>query len=892
MKKVYVLLLFIAFSLSSLYAATTGKITGKITDEAAGEPLPFVNVIIVGTNFGAASDLNGEFFILNVPPGKYTLRIQSIGYQTKVINNVTVSIDLTTRVDVSLPEASIELGEIVVEAEAGGIKKDVTSSQALVSSDKIETLPVAELDDVLQLQAGVTKGAGGEFHIRGGRAEEITYKVNGISITDSYDNSRGIEIDNTSVQELQVISGTFNAEHGNALSGIINTVTKEGGSQYHGDIKLYTADYLSDHTEIFPNTDSWNPTYNYQASLSGPVPFMGSVVKFFVNSRYNYDDGWLYGKRVFNTDGSEGDGEYVPMNWSERWMGIGNLSIFASKYFKFNLEALYSDNEYSDYNHAFKYNPDGDVNKFSKSLSSTFTFTHTFSSTSFYTVKASYFNRTFKEYLYESASDSRYMHPDSLNAVSYAFISAGTNLHHFNRETEAFQGKFDFTSQVSSKHMLKFGFEARVDYLDYDDFSLEPKRIDNIQVEPFESAIPLESSLNRELYTAEPIMASAYIQDKIEYESVIINIGLRFDYFDSRGQILVDESDPNIYAPLREGLDDLSYSEKESYFYKDVDAKYKIAPRFGIAYPVSETGVLHFSYGQFFQIPTYRNLFDRSTYKVPTIGSTGSVYGNPDLKPQTTNMYEIGFRQELFDDYLVDVTMFYRDIRDYVSTSPAIQTMNSVVYYKYINRDYANVKGVTFNFNKSFTDNFSFDVNYTLQFSEGISSTPEADFNAANSNSEPTYYLIPLDWDQRHLLNANLYVGGENWGTSLIGRYGTGLPYTPTITQSTADRGLTSGFSQNTRRKPGQFSLDFRIFKSFELMGARFTGYLKVFNLLDNKIVVDVFSDTGKPDFTTEGESLQGSTDANRPNTIDEYLTRPWYYDTPRKVQVGLDISF
>ncbi len=892
MKKVLLSLLISLMIPVSMWSGTTGKLTGTITDGETGEPLPFVNVILLGTNIGGATDLDGKYVILNIPPGKYTVKVQAVGFTTKVVENVSISIDLTTKLDAVLTIEDVELGEVVVQAEAGGIQKDVTSSQSLVSSETIENLPVAELDDVLQLQAGITKGAGGEFHIRGGRAEEIAFKVNGISVTDSYDNSRGIDIDNSSVQELQVISGTFNAEHGDALSGIINTVTKEGKSKYHGDIKIYSADYLSNNTEIFTNIDAINPMYNFQGSLSGPIPGLGDDFRFFVNGRYVYDDGWLYGKRVFNTMGDSSDGDYVAMNWSERIMSIANLSWFASSAFKFNLEALYSKNDYQDYDHAYKWNPDGNVNKYSTSLSSTLTMTHTFSSSSFYTLKASYFNRQFDEYLYENELDSRYLHPDSLNTVSYAFIHAGTNLHRFARQTNSFLGKFDFTSQVHENHLVKFGIEARFDKLEFDDFYLEPETVNNVPVEPFVPSVPEETSPNREKYDADPMQMSAYIQDKIEFESVIINIGLRFDYFDSRGQILVDYTDPNIYIPLRDELKDLSVAEREPYFYKDASAKWKLAPRFGIAYPISATGVVHFSYGQFFQIPTYQRLFDRSSYKIPTTGNPGSVYGNPDLEPQTTTMYEIGFRQEFSNLFLVDLTMFYRDIRDYVTSGPSYETRNGVAYSLFINRAYANVKGVTLDFKKEYSDYFSFDFNYTFQFAEGINSTPEEDFYASRDNTEPTYYLLPLDWDQRHIINASLYVGEDTWGATLLGRYGTGLPYTPSVTQATADRGLTSGFSRNTRRRPNQFSLDLRLFKTFEVFGQEVTTFFRVFNLLDTKIIVNVFSDTGLADFTTEAQSLEGVEDPNRPNTIEEYLIRPWHYDQPRRVQVGFDVAF
>ncbi len=894
MKRSLLIIIISFFPLLFLNAGTTGKLTGVIKDAATGEALPFVNITIVGTNLGAATDIDGKYVILNIAPGKYDIKIQYIGYQTKVIKDVSISIDQTTRLDATLSEASVEIGEVVVQAKAGGIQKDVTSSQSLVSSEDIANLPVAEMDDLLELQSGVTTDKDGGFHIRGSRSEEIAYKVNGISVTDSYDKSRGIEIDNSSIQELQVISGTFNAEHGEAMSGIINTVTKEGKSKLHGDIHLYSSDYLSNHSDIFTHIDSYNPVQNYntQASLSGPVPYTNDKVRYFTNIRYNYDDGWLYGRRKYLPSGLPGDNKFVPMNYNKRLIGIANISWFASSALKFNLEALFSNREFKDYSHDYKYNPDGDVTKFSNSLSSTFTLTHTFSSSSFYTVKASYFNRDFKEYTFEDPYSPNYMHPDSLHKGSYSFFTKGTNLHRFFRTTQTFIGKFDFTSQVQENHLVKFGIEAKTDKLNFDDYNLEPKRINNIQVEPFVPQIPDIISPNRELYDSNPLAASAYIQDKIEYEDVIINIGLRFDYFNSRGQVLVDPSDPNIYAPLRDELKNLSIEERKPFFYKDAEAKYQLAPRFGIAYPISATGVVHFSYGEFFQIPPYQRLFDRGSYKVPTTGTPGSVYGNPNLEPEKTTQYEIGFRQEFFEDYLVDMTMFYKDIRDYITAGPFTETRNGVPYSIYTNRDYANVKGLTVNLNKRFTNYFSLNLNYTYQFAEGSNSTPEDDFNAQRGNKEPTLYLIPLDWDQRHSLNGSVYVGKGTWGASIIGRLGTGLPYTPSVTQFTADRGLTSGFKRNIRRKPNKFFLDVKLHNVFNVGGYDFTVYLKVFNLLDSKIVTDVFPDTGKPDFTTEAQSLRNVIDPNRPNTVSEYLIRPWYYEAPRKVQLGINFSF
>ncbi|MCF8241996.1 MAG: TonB-dependent receptor [Melioribacteraceae bacterium] len=874
-----------------LNAGTTGKLTGTVTDAATGEALPFVNITIEGTNLGAATDLDGNYVILNIPPGKYNVKYQYIGYQAVVVEGVQISIDLTTTQDIELSSASVELGEIVVEGKET-LRKDVTASQSLISAEDISNLPVAELNDILSLQAGVTTGADGSFHIRGGRTTEIAYWVNGVSITDAYDNSRGIEIDNSSVQELQVISGTFNAEYGQALSGIINTVTKEGGMSYHGNIKLYSSDYVSNFTEYFPHVDDLNPiaNYNMQASLEGPVPFTNNNLRFFVTGRYVYDDGYLYGERKFNPDGSPGDGEVVPMDWSKRIMSQANISWNVSSAFKFNLEGLYSKEDYQNYNHGFRWNPDGDVTRYSEALNTTFTMTHTFSNYSFYTLRGSYFFKDFNEYLYDDPLDPRYMHPDSLNTVAYSFLTMGTNLHRFFRETNTFIGKFDFTSQIADRHMIKLGLEGRYHKLKFDDFNLEPLRIDGIPAEPFQAAIPDPSQPNRTKYDSNPIELSAYLQDKIEYDDVIINVGLRLDYFDSRGQVIVDPSDPNIYVPLRQEMQALSIKEREPYYYKDADPKWQLSPRLGIAYPISATGVLRFSYGHFLQIPSFQYLFQNGRFEVGETGSAYGPYGNPDLEAQKTIMYELGFKQEFMESFYVDITGFYRDIRNWITAGPLTLTRNSVSYSVYTNKDYSNVRGITIDFSKRFSRYYSIDFNYTYQVAEGTNSRPEEEFGNQLGDQEPRLYLIPLEWDQRHLANLNVYVGMEDWGVSLLARYGTGLPYTPSITQYTSDRGISSGLQTNSRRRPNQFSVDMRVHKIFNVFGYEMKLFANIFNLLDSKVVVNVFGDTGQPDYTTEAQNV--GEDPNRPNTVDEYLKYPWHYGSPRLIQLGFEVSF
>ncbi|MGB9665332.1 MAG: TonB-dependent receptor, partial [Ignavibacteria bacterium] len=358
-----------------LFAGTTGKITGKVVDAKTGEPIPSVNIIIEGTNFGTATHIDGFYIINNVPPGVYTLVISAIGYEKKIIRNVKVSADFTTKLNIELSEEVVELQEIVVEAQSPLIREDLTSTQATIDASQIEALPVESIHQILSLQAGITQGVGGELHIRGGRTNEIAYTVNGVAIVNPFDNSPMVEIATNAVQEISVISGTFNAEYGNALSGVVNTITKEGSSEYRGHISFYTGDYLSTRKNIFFNVDDVNPMSNNVTELtfSGPIPFAKNKLNFFLSARNEDNKGWLFGVREHNPWDSvyinpanpndikiakSGDDAIVPMNPSRKFSGTLKITIKPSSTIKVNYDLLYSNNYYKFYTHDFKYNPD------------------------------------------------------------------------------------------------------------------------------------------------------------------------------------------------------------------------------------------------------------------------------------------------------------------------------------------------------------------------------------------------------------------------------------------------------------------------------------------------------------------------------------------------------
>ncbi len=217
----------------SLFGGTTGKIAGRVTDAETGEPLPAVNVIVAGTNRGAATDINGYYTILNMPPGKYTLKASYIGYAPYQVTDVVVQIDLTTTINMQLKTETVQGEEVVIVAERPVVVKDVSASQANISIAQIEAVPAAlTVTDVIGLQAGILG-----LSVRGGGSDQTAFMVDGFTLRDERNNTPFTGVSLSAVQEVQVQTGGFNAEYGNIRSGIVNVVTKDGDrKRYSGQI--------------------------------------------------------------------------------------------------------------------------------------------------------------------------------------------------------------------------------------------------------------------------------------------------------------------------------------------------------------------------------------------------------------------------------------------------------------------------------------------------------------------------------------------------------------------------------------------------------------------------------------------------------------------------------
>ncbi len=155
----------------------------------------------------------------------------------------------------------------------------------------------------------------------------------------------------------------------------------------------------------------------------------------------------------------------------------------------------------------------------------------------------------------------------------------------------------------------------------------------------------------------------------------------------------------------------------------------------------------------------------------------------------------------------------------------------------------------------------------------------------------PRIQLIPLGWDQRHTLNGNLSVGTSSWRASLLIKYWTGTPYTPTFPPGLASGGSAfSGLADNSARKPNINTTDLRLFKNFRIAKQDISLFAYIYNVFDQRAAHNVWSDSGDPRYTLQ--TRNASYDENRVSTLEDNASRPDWYVEPRQVQVGFSFIF
>ncbi|TFH00510.1 MAG: TonB-dependent receptor, partial [Calditrichales bacterium] len=791
------LIIIMIFCVTSVYAGVTGKLSGVITDASSGEALAGANIEIIGTTMGGATDVDGYFVILNIPPGTYTARISYIGYESLQIENVSIVVDQSTRLPIKMRYSELTLEEdIVVVANRVMIQRDITGSISVVARDEIESLPVANFTQLLSLQPGVV-GEGNNFYVRGGRSNEVSFLVDGMYVSDPLLGGLATQINNDAIQEMSLLGGTFNAEYGNALSGIVNIVTREGGDKIDAKLEARTSQFgikrYSDLEEVRIN-----------GFVSGPI--FTNKLKFFVSAELN------------NT------GSYLPYGYDRISTFFSKLTYALMPGLKFTLSNRGSLGERKNYSHSYKYIPEQALRSHTDSWQSVFTITHTLRNNLFYDLRASYFNHGYysgvdkdtSEYI--SSSQSQYYEQYGNGAE---FYSLANPLQLTQKRSATADAKFDLVWQPDDFNEIKLGLQYKSHWLNL--FSIyDPKR-DNPYLDDYET---------------NPFEAAAYLQDKIELPFMIINLGIRFDYSNANVTFRAD--------PLQ-GESNVK-----------VEPRMQISPRLGISHPISEFTKIHFSYGHFFQNPEYQYMFENKQYD---IGVREPIFGQPNLDAQRDISYEVGLAHQFSQDIALHLTAFYKDVTGYVGTHyyefRDDYTNQYTAYTLYVNEDYANIKGFEANLDIRPTQYLSGGLTYSYQVAKGSASS-ETEQYPGTQESTKLYYL---DFDKTHVFNATATIripendgpeifGGrilQNTDYSFVIRAGSGYPYTPS--------GRDIGFvDRNSLRQPSTYSVDLELGKSFTLSNlVSMRIFAQIMNLTDHRNVVWVWRDTGDPDYTTVG---------------------------------------
>lgn len=867
----FLIICLAAFSLTfqDALAGTTGKISGRVVD-ILNEPLPGANIVIVGSKLGTAADMDGYFNILKIPPGKYEIRFDFIGYKTRIVQNVLVTADHTTNLDAILEESVIQGETVSVTAERPVVELNYTSSVSTVTSSDIEIMPVRELGEIVDLQAGVVDG-----HFRGGRLGEVQYQINGVSVNNSYDNSSSLQLDRSLLQEVQVISGTFDAEYGQAMSGVVNVILKSGSNRFLWNAEAFFSDYVFTSGDKRGVDDKFRPVsiQNYQFSLSGPT-FLPQTYFIFSSRRY-VDNGYIYGERRFNTtDKSDlekkiftptGDNQEIPLSYSDDFSGLVKLTNQSFKNLQFEYQAIYNAIDAKRFNFGFRLNPDGMSKQRTFSIVHGLDFSHTLSSKTFYSInlRQNYFD--YRDFIYEDYNDPRYDAagpPQSDINYEIGAIVQGVDLSRFKQQTNSRIVKWALTSQINRTNLLKMGIEFQHSEVKF-----------GVPGYIISTGLLLTRHENEppdypDIATYRPISMTAFAQDQIEWRDFILRAGARLEYFDSRSTIPGDLQNPAnaiAGAPISSP--------------KKTEKKISVAPRIGVSYPMTANSALFFAYGHFYQMPGLGQIFSNSDYQIldelQAGGISYGVMGNPDIKPERTVQYEFGYKHAVTPKLGLDFSIFYKDIRDLLGVE-FISTYAAAEYARLTNVDFGNVLGYTIALDQRRIGLFSTMLDYTFQRAMGNSSDPRETATRAAAGEDPRPRQVPLGWDQRHTLNVTfLLESPKNFTISTIVRYGSGQPYTPSL-----KAGFGGGLETNSGRKSNFTRVDLRAEKYFKISKFNFTLFSRVINLFDTRFINGfVFDDTGSPDYSLNPIGQRAT------------LANPGRYYPPRRIEVGITLS-
>jgi len=935
--------------ISFLYAGETGRIIGRVVDAQTQEPLSGVNVIVEETELGAATEDDGRYIITNVQSSRVNVTASYIGFEPVTIKGVLVVLDQVVTADFKLRPTTIMIDKpVIVLAEREMVIRTAVATTRTASSEEFNRLPVNALTQLVGLQAGVRQDdTRGWTHIRGGRYDDVSYLIDGVAARDAVYGVLWSSPKPTTeaIQEVIVITGSFDPEYGEAMSGIVQAITKEGGSKTSTRVK-YTTD------EMFPDNDLNFGFNEVQWTLGGPIPIYNRM-RYFISSQY------------LKTDDSRDARYKVPAPRGE-YAAEGKLTYNLPKSFPLTREGLkltvdghHSEYQWQGYSHAYRYWLQGVFANRVRSNKANLHLNHMITSKIVWTFKTGLFNtalmraprdfdleandtKDFWGFLRDKGIWDRYMfkgedwvfnNPQGLSVkdallnmyinegdtidyrtqingrdttimiigtgigylaedytmnnpygVPGLFVGEGYQYFHY-RTTETKYMKGDISWTPNKVHELKAGFD-----------------LTQYTLAEYTNQSPYDPNPFWEYYKGTPLTFASFLQDRADFEDLVIRGGVRFDYLDAKTKRRAFPDSIGGTVVMRDSM-------------IPVAKKLRLSPRLGISFPLSERIKFRFSYGHFFKNPTFGDLFSSSEFSALDIQRRPNlIAGNTDLAAEKTIAYEMGFDAQLSNVFAFDLTTYYKDVYD-LSGTRVVQAIPS--YSMYYNVEYARIMGAEATFTKQLSDYWRASASYTYQIAKGTASTSTAQYTRGY-NVQVDY---PLDHDVRHQANLDfslsfppdfIFIPLREFEGSLLGRINSGLPYTPTDIRGTKIA------EENSARMPGSFSIDSRLNKNLSFKNININIYCDIFNVLNAEIATTIFTTTGNVSDRgrrfTVGEFSQGFVVGDlyyhpaRDFNHDGYITRyemyqsyldayndrynyPTYYGPPRKIRFGINLG-
>ena len=459
------------------------------------------------------------------------------------------------------------------------------------------------------------------------------------------------------------------------------------------------------------------------------------------------------------------------------------------------------------------------------------------------------------------------------NVPNALWKSLGDGYGYITTDSKVTTLKVDYSNQIHAIHFLQLGGELML--YDLDLFSIGTTTLSNYYLDEWQEK-PREWGL--------------YFRDKIEMGGLIVNAGFRLDSYNLGDVKYSDDALNPDSAPVdpetKKIFNEVSWED-------NVGPSIYFSPRLGISHPITDRDVLHFSYNHFLQRPDWRYFFENIGYS--TAGAYEEI-GNPELEPQRTVSYEVGFTHQFTDNMKIDITGYYKDIFNWVQQSQ-INNIPDTRFWIYENADFGSVKGFEVALDKRMSNYFSADVNYTYMISNGRLSDPQTGggiylWRNFVSPRDPH----PLDYDQRHTLSVKLsfYIPPSrnpltgDWLINMTNRYGSGFPY-----DSQSRSIALSVPAENDGRLPYNNVLDMRLQKRVSFNPVRLVAFVEIFNVLNRKDMS--FAPEGVP---YNAEWYQSEDDLDGNGVADHYLDPEGQYNdwtvwkTPRRVKLGVELNW